>query len=321
MKEVGGRLPLLSQRDDGSLKANTATLQSSDSHHHSDITLHQDAEGEAPRYTVWFKSIASPNHPETNQDTFIAASNIRAIGVFDGMGSKPFPEVASREASSAVLGVLRSEGNVDDTKRQLKKSFDMAANYLRMVALEHRPQLHGMGTTAAVAQIVEEGNRRFVVHANAGDSRIMVVKANGRIVSLTCDDNQVEAARRSGELTDEQAAMINEGLDQARDVEDLAESYATSFWMVRNALSNMIIEGEGVEPAIDAYELHEEDVALLATTDGVHKNLTRREMEDILSESQKNQVERLVRRALDRSLDEESFRGIRDDITAVMIKL
>jgi protein phosphatase len=116
------------------------------------------------------------------------------------------------------------------------------ANARLFAEAEHNPRLHGMGTTATVAGILDD----TLYLAQIGDSRAYLVR-QGTAYQLTHDQSRVQALVDAGVLTPEEAARSGE--------------------------RHIILQALGPEPEVNVdltyQKLREGDVVVLST-DGLH---------------------------------------------------
>lgn len=276
----------------------------------------RDAEALSP-FPVWYATLASEKHPERNEDQVLIDTNKRVMAVFDGMGGEASGEVASKCAQEVFHARLVEPRSVDTVIENISTSFSIACEALATEESNH-PHRKGMGTTIALAQVVAEEGTQQVVYVSAGDSRLYVVREQD-LVQLTVDDNLVELERKSGELSEVRAQEINDMLDTVQTKDEAAA--VAPFFAQRNVVINGIVASGAEEPQIGIYEIQPGDQLLLATTDGVHDNLTRAEIEEIThTVPARDLAQELTQKARDIS-EKGNPRSKPDDMTAVVMKL
>lgn len=142
-----------------------------------------------------------------NQDAFFAGrisdSAVFAV-VCDGMGGANAGSVASENAvrhiSEYIIKSYRNEMSADELETLVRNAV-ISANIELYDMSVNDPSLSGMGTTAVIALVKEDG----AVIANVGDSRIYLV--NEEIRQLTRDHSVVQSLVESGKITPEDAKV------------------------------------------------------------------------------------------------------------------
>jgi len=222
----------------------------------------------------------------TNQDLALTSSDLAAVA--DGMGGHLGGEVAARMAVERLLQAFRNDRTTDGLIAAVRAAND--AVYSRSRSDRN---LHGMGTTLTAAAIVGEdanGQLRLAL-VNVGDSRAYLVNSQERrIHRLTEDHSVVEEMVRSGELTEDEAAVHPH----------------------RHILTRALgIEAE-IEP--DCWELDlDPGSRLLLCSDGLTNELREQEIAEVLlgEPDADKAASELVRRALNR--------GGTDNVTVVVL--
>lgn len=147
----------------------------------------------------------------SNQDAFIADTQLGVFVVADGVGGRAKGEVASREAAEQVHNYIRqnrpdwdehSTPNEEQQAvlRRLLESAVQSACYLVFGIAEQEPSHRGMATTLSALLIWD----RIAVTAQVGDSRIYRLRSRGE-TQLTEDHTLVNFRVKKGLLTPEQA--------------------------------------------------------------------------------------------------------------------
>lgn len=142
-----------------------------------------------------------------NQDAYFAGrisdSTVFAV-VCDGMGGANAGSVASENAvrhiSEYIIKSYRNEMSADELETLVRNAV-ISANIELYDMSVNDPSLSGMGTTAVIALVKEDG----AVIANVGDSRIYLV--NEEIRQLTRDHSVVQSLVESGKITPEDAKV------------------------------------------------------------------------------------------------------------------
>ena len=173
---------------------------------------------------------------------------------------------------------------------------------------------HTAATTASVLKLVEmPGGSQRAFFANVGDSRIYLQRGK-KLIRLTQDDSLLGEAVNKGNLTTEQATII----DQASSIDELPDSMRP-FFRYRHQLTRSIggmkhggitIQSEVVEPG-DRF---------LIVSDGVSDQVKEGKLAFILASQQQD---RAAERTIQTDAEQISLRGTdlrsrADDISAIV---
>jgi protein phosphatase len=134
-----------------------------------------------------------------NQDLAVESPNLYAVA--DGMGGHAGGEVAARMAVD-TLGVVFGR---QPTALGLSAAVVEANSVVWHHSLDH-PDLRGMGTTLTAVGLVQEDGHDVLALVNVGDSRGYRLH-QGQMSLLTTDHSVAEEMVRSGELTQQEAAV------------------------------------------------------------------------------------------------------------------
>lgn len=243
------------------------------------------------------KTEASLRHPERNEDAIYFDPKANLAMVLDGVGGGPSGERASRLALEIIKDHLSELKVGDSIEDAMLKAFYKATSKVAT-------NLPGAGTTAVVAKIIEFGDRKRAVIGSVGDSRVYLLSEN-RLEQITEDDSLIppKSSKKLNNVTKE---------------EELGDD---AVWFNQR---NVITQCIGVpidNPYFYTIDLKNGD-KLILTSDGVHDNLTSREIEHVAVNSS-NIAEDLVQRAKGRSAvsKEENIRAKADDISAVVVEV
>jgi|GEM_PF-5233587 len=253
-------------------------------------------------YEVGEKTIAEEReNGGPNQDAVMALES-GSIGAFDGVSAAFDGATASRlssEAFKAVLELLPPDATPEEVKDAYALATTLAISRMRQhrqglhhlhddrlwnwrrqnVARPEREQQAVLATTFACATVVKEGRRRTAVYSYSGDSRVYVVKNTGRVVCLTTDHGVLQQ-----DWIDSPKALQDK-FDNVRDPQKQLPEDEQFLFNFRNLVDQELSEGtihSSKEPTVGEYRLADDDIALFCTTDGIHDNLTTREMEQTL---------------------------------------
>ena len=147
-----------------------------------------------------------------NEDSFSVEDAMNLYIVADGMGGHLAGEVASRIAVEMINKSYKRWNENETEQEQLfgypDESLSSRGNYLASsIKLANRvvyemareyEQYHGMGTTVAALIVMSD----FIVAANAGDSRIYLIR-DGKIEMLSKDHTIVAEQVEIGMMSEE----------------------------------------------------------------------------------------------------------------------
>jgi protein phosphatase len=119
--------------------------------------------------------------------------------VADGMGGHAAGDVASSIAIGEMVGLDGESPGADEALDRLAEALRSANTELRN-AVEHQPELKGMGTT--VTALLRTGNKIAVAHI--GDSRAYLLR-DGALTQITHDHSFVQSLVDEGRITEAEA--------------------------------------------------------------------------------------------------------------------
>lgn len=276
-------------------------------------------EGEGTTLEVGAASIPSDTHRTRNEDAWFMLPERGFFGVFDGMGGHAAADVAARIAAREVQEVLlplapdAEPEAVADTLRDALFSADVAIR----VEAQSRGDPRGMGTTAVVAILRRrDADAWSAIIGWAGDSRALLLPAESRALRvLTLDDGVVRLHAASVASARKAQAALGTAVDSR--ALSLRER---DFFLERHVLLQAL--GTSLRHVhIGEHTLGSGDTLLLVT-DGVHDNLTDREIAALTRRGSSAQeiASRLVAAARNRSRDREHLRAKPDDVTAIVLR-
>jgi len=300
---------------------------------------------------VWSKSIPSRLHPERDEDLAWSAANGLAHAVIDGMGSArrrtPTGEIGGEHAARMIgqvldarlqnlpanLTVPAARELLTAVVREAGERVFREVNASGQIPPEEIPPGKTAGDVLAAAvmtaAILCEGGRRAVISQN-GDTRGYLY-SNHELLLLTEDQDAVGSDLEQQVLTPDQAYTVEETIDNfdGRDLgamDPLVRRYYAQRFLVFGQLGDAL---PVPAPALTVIQLRPHDLLLL-TSDGVHDNLTRREIADGLQliDPAAALVDRADARSTERALPDAAdltqpynYRAHQDDITAIVIKI
>jgi protein phosphatase len=253
-------------------------------------------------------TVPSVFHSSGNQDAYMVHKKASLFAVFDGVGSQKGAALSANTAKQYLdkhannIGVAET---IDGVSSSLA-TYVRAANEV-VISLVEEP-----GTTAVVAKLHEVEGRQYVSVAHVGDSRAYIFR-DGILQPKTIDHTFYRT------LHGDQAALYQqEQFDFIDDSLNLLPEELEEF-DEKHILGN-IIGMQDFNMDVNSFPVESGDLVVL-TSDGVHDNLTIREMESVLRYGNPNQLAKLlVNQAKIRS-GEEHFRRKPDDMTAVVVTI
>jgi protein phosphatase len=273
--------------------------------------------------------MACAEHPERNEDRIIADAARGLAAVFDGVGGVAGGEIASRLAAQSIHSSwkrLIRTGNENQSRIPLLETFVRLAHERVRKEGTHRVKDQYGGileplapkTTIALVALhrMNQGPNYSVTYAWVGDSRIYLLPAEKPLTRLTHDDGLLTELVNAHLLTEESARHV----DQATEPWQLSRTERVYFEK-RNGITQAL--GDRLAPSI-----HIQETAagpgdrFLLCTDGVHDNLTDKELEELLRKGARTTVARhIVDAAAERSRHEpgEAMRAKPDDMSAVVV--
>lgn len=225
------------------------------------------------------------NNEDCYRAGYLSNGGVWAV-VCDGMGGASGGNVASETAVNVISEKITSgfhEGMNDNSLKLLIVSAVETANAQVYSKSAGDTTLFGMGTTAAVAVIIDDN----VYLAHVGDSRIYIFSENSA-VQLTTDHSVVQMMIERGEITRE----------EAKD----------------HPQKNVITRALGVEPYIKvdyAQEVFNSGDTLVLCSDGLTNFVSDEDILRICNEGGDNIADRLV--------DAANANGGGDNITVVTV--
>lgn len=205
-----------------------------------------------------------------NEDRYLAriqGDGSLLLAVADGMGGAPGGE----KAADMAIAAYKDRSNKEIVTPELLGSSLWAAHNAIVEYGKLHKTMEGMGTTLTAALVYDDR----VCWAHIGDSRLYVLKS-GKLIQLTTDHRFLESLTKDGCMTQEQAR--------------------------RHPLKNILEQCLGcpeIDPEHGSASIEQSDVLMLCT-DGLHDELSPRDIENILDTDARvdSKVESLVSAAL-----------------------
>jgi serine/threonine protein phosphatase PrpC len=262
----------------------------------------------------------------TNEDAVLCRVVDGVFGVFDGIGAYAEARLASQIARQLCTAPLRSIDrqrltNVDDALVAMGKAV-LAAQEGVVELQQQYPDAGDGGTTATIAKIWQPDPKAPItaLFANIGDSRLYQWHAKGKVLErLTNDDNVLRNWQELGWIDTETVNTITDMIDNY-DGETLLPPAAREAWEQRNTICAWLGMPDIVF-TFGAVTLLPGD-RLIATSDGVHDNLTTERIREIVSRPHVEPREiaiNLVDVAEATAAADTSPRAKPDDISAVVV--
>lgn len=268
------------------------------------------------------KSVPSTEHPQRNEDRIAHSAPFGFAMVLDGVGGLQNGDKASSTARDQIARRLREIPQNADPETAKRKMADALMEASTVVATK---VLEGQ-TTATVVKFIEGGGVKRAIVGHVGDSRAYISR-EGRLIQITEDDNILSA---TGLTLPEKKA-----LGQKLDAVETQQGYAgltpqeRTYFDRRNEISGALGEKQPLKPHIYHVALQGDDKVIL-TSDGVHDNLSQKEIEMIIASQRAGEevdkvnppdlASMLTEQALRRSKQKGShIRAKPDDISAVVI--
>lgn len=274
-----------------------------------------------------------PEHPERTEDALIVDRPYGLAVVCDGVGSTTGAELAAQLATRTVKSRWRQcvaqslnapphlEPNQETVAHLLEETNSkVLALGKRLIKKQTKDNEQGekaeyAKTTIVLAIVCQQQTGTRMVFGHVGDSRIYLLRSNETLRRGTHDDGYFLLMQNKGEL-DEQAVWR---IEQASSMEQLSEEERAHF-ANRNGITQALGD-EKLSIHTGELDLFPGDCILLCS-DGIHDNLTDKEIEIILSIGTPRAVAALlVAQAMDRALQGEgvNMRAKKDDMSAIVI--
>jgi serine/threonine protein phosphatase PrpC len=278
-------------------------------------------------------STANERHPRRNEDSILIDETTGLFAVFDGVGGSAAAEIASQTAVLAATQTWRDILRQHQQRRKGYTTLEDCETYdigsmLEQVVLEADEQVRTEGaqragtddlaTTVALAAFCKEPgtNHYMMVSAHVGDSRVYLLRGQEHLQRLTSDDGLLTKLIENQIIDEDHALRI----DQAMRVDQLTDN-EYRYFRLRGGITQAL--GGPVAPTvhINKTTIKPADRILLCT-DGIHDNLTDKEIESILRNNPRTTAARvLVERSRERSREDytQTIRAKPDDMSAIVL--
>ncbi|HMM81396.1 MAG TPA: protein phosphatase 2C domain-containing protein [Pyrinomonadaceae bacterium] len=220
-----------------------------------------------------------------NEDSYLSNPTFGIFAVADGVGGAQAGEVASQMAMEILGEAFNNALPGSDAEQVMELALDQANAAIYQMSTE-LSQLAQMATTVVALHL--DGNIATIGHA--GDSRLYRLDRDGTLHRETEDHSVVADEVRAGRMTEEQAE--------------------------NHPAKNVINRALGAEPSVKLElktKLVSRDCTYLLCSDGVTRHIPDKELAQILSGDDPNEICRIIKETCYQ-------RGAEDNLTAVVIK-
>ncbi len=275
------------------------------------------ASDEKHEYAVAVSSIPDVRHPDRNEDTPYFDGENGIIIVADGFGDETHGngDVASKTAVQNLYPAFLSlPQNITrgEMRIEMKAIWEKANQSL----IEKGKEIgnNKMGTTITAIKVFNENGRKIAAVLHAGDSRAYVVRG-GRPTQITIDDAFYQKLQDPERLKD----LLDNAIEAPVFEEDMQGNIA---FAQRNVVTSGMYAEKTTEPSIEFIDVTDAEF-LFVESDGDHDNLTRLEMEAIVSHANSAQElsSMMSHAARLRSKETTHGRSKADDMTTVALQL
>lgn len=253
-------------------------------------------------FTFLSATLSSSKHPERNEDAiafpFGDEKGANWAAVLDGVGGQVHGDLASKTATEHVSDSLAGfeSADIDEVQRRIEKTISEAH-------LKINQKAPGSATTITLAKFIEKEGKKWVVIAHVGDSRAYILR-DRELFRLTQDDSPIPEE-------------VGYNLDEAASEKDLTDQDRVYFRR-RNLITQSV--GGADKPHVQTQRLLVlPGDKIVLTTDGIHDNLTRKEIQEAVQKGD-DEANSLTRMASLRS-QQEHFRSKKDDMSAVVVRV
>jgi serine/threonine protein phosphatase PrpC len=255
-----------------------------------------------------------PRDPDKPSEDYVLVTP-HLLGVFDSVGGRDNGRLVSHLAGETISAFWQS---LPETERKAPpeqiehvlqaaiQQADTAIAELPIPAEQRRP-----ATTLALCVLSISQGQAYVSVAHVGDSRVYLARLGQPLRRLTIDHGYFRFAVRRKLLAEEDAWRI----EQVEHREDLSQEDQTHFER-RHHITCAVGWSDFPMIPVSSHPLLPGDQVILCT-DGLHDNLTDREIEALLQTNNQAAALQLINAASQRS-QQTHIRAKRDDISAIV---
>ncbi len=252
----------------------------------------------------WIATLASPTHPDRNEDNLWVAANHGAAAVIDGMGGyrrkSANGPIGGEHASALAAKVLAEKldqwdgsNTLEDSKVLLRDAIHAVneriwqdLNWSGKIPSEENAQgkpVHELtvGVAMTVVALCDEGRR--AVMAQQGDTHGYVLKPERGVIQITEDQDLLLWEQINGTLTAEEAFNISQAIDQfdGTYLAGMPDQSIMRYFFDKNIFGALGVDGECPQTGWSVIKLDLGDrIALLS--DGAYSNMSVNELEGLL---------------------------------------
>lgn len=268
-----------------------------------------------PGTSLLVESANQPRDQEHQSEDYVLITE-DFLGVFDSVGGRDNGQLVSHLAGKVIAAAWRSLSEIErqGPPEQIESTLQVLIRLAdtTIAELPIPPEQKRPATTAALCALSAHQGQVYATVAHTGDSRVYLLRAGQPLRRLTKDNGYFSFAVRHQKLTEEEALRI----EQAEQADDLSPEQQAHFAR-RNKITCAVGWSDFPHIQTSSLVLLPRDRVLLCT-DGVHDNLTDREIEKILLvATDEPGAQSLVNAALERS-QQTHFRAKRDDMSAIV---
>ncbi|MEK7569390.1 MAG: protein phosphatase 2C domain-containing protein [Patescibacteria group bacterium] len=249
----------------------------------------------------WAADLRAAEHHKKIEDALIAMAEKMAFAVFDGSSQPPGGEIAANLAKDHIEKSLRelpSGLSMEEIIYRFREMFAQAHKTI-LEASATNSELRGIATTATLMQVIRApGGKKRVVIANAGDSRVCILRKGKRVLEQITRDNTVyNDMLVAGGKTEEQIIENQVRISNVADGTTLekTEQRLLREWgdMLSNGLGGSSMADFSAVPDIYTPLIEDGDMVLIFT-DGVGKKYTDQDIAQIVLEEK--DPDRIIKR-------------------------
>lgn len=122
------------------------------------------------------------------EDAIVVNEEMGVFGVFDGLGGMGRGDEASKAAAEALENMYARRARENEYPQDVQTAIDDAKFVLAEARL--KASQTGGHTTAVFAKLEKINGKDYLIWANAGDSRMIMQQADGRIVDISTDQSK-----------------------------------------------------------------------------------------------------------------------------------
>lgn len=264
--------------------------------------------------------VESANHAHDqrslSEDALLIESEAGLLGIFDAVGGRDRGQQVAQRASQTIAAAWRSLVDAERQESPIQLEVTLPALIQQadtaLASLVLPPEDKRPGTTAVLGVLSWQQTQASLTVAHIGDSRAYLLRAGQPLQRLTEDHGYFSFAVQRGSLTNEEGARI----EQAERKHDLSPDEQEHFAR-HNKITCAVGWSDFSHIPTRTIALHPGDCIFLCT-DGVHDNLTDREIEAVLRDADEPSAQRLVNAAYERS-HQDHLRAKPDDISAIVV--